>query len=468
MTGVTPRPRDFRPGVGWETERARQEKNDDSRREVRREGEEGGKEKGRHRGGRGEEEADKHGQPPRDILLIGGMKPRPQGTKRPRPRRKNKQREGKAGKGRKGKQAVSSSTEHNPSPKRCRDETEKGVLIFGEHRSVLGVRGRQGTGEQGSRQGDKLGKLEGEEPIEPQKTEEKRGGNGTVEDATAGAAEPTETDERSLVYLGEDPGGRTERIVWETVGGSGGKPGQDRTAESKKWGRGREEMRGAGRAAGAEGEGERDRSVGPHNGTSVGAMDQEMQGVGRAVGEEGDGERDRSAGPHKGIPVILVTTQEADEGEVRFAMARFEDHSSQQWAVTVGKSWVGKNYEVGPVERVLTIHLVEKVDDGKLMGLYVFLLRTELRLDDAVVSSLNPQFVWQDFGQLLGPVMAATSSYATQETMGTHVLRGVNKHLPEDKKFTGHGFWVEGYEWPFARSGTRRIGPREDPKFRSA
>ncbi|GBG90838.1 hypothetical protein CBR_g51343 [Chara braunii] len=240
-----------------------EETGESNRREVSREGEEEGTEKGRHEEGREEEEADKQGQSPRETLLIGGMKRRPQGTKRPRLRRKSRQREGKVGNGRKGKQVVMSSSEHSPSPKRCREETEKGVLplptegelqeIFGESRSILGVPRRRGTREKGSHQGYKTGRFEGEESTELQEMEEKRGGSGTVEDAAAGAAEPTETDERSLEYLGEDPGGGTKGMEQEAAWGSGGEPGQEGTAELKKWGRGREEMPGARRAVGEEG-----------------------------------------------------------------------------------------------------------------------------------------------------------------------------------------------------------------------
>ncbi|GBG90778.1 hypothetical protein CBR_g51285 [Chara braunii] len=112
---------------------------------------------------------------------------------------------------------------------------------------------------------------------------------------------------------------------------------------------------------------------------------------------------------------ILVTTQESDEDEVRFAMTNLEDHPSQQRVVATAKSWVGENYEVKPIARISAIRLIEKVEDRRPMGLTIFLLRADLYMD-AQLPSLGPQLLWSEFGQLLTLAMQAASGFATTTT----------------------------------------------------
>ncbi|GBG89168.1 hypothetical protein CBR_g48876 [Chara braunii] len=141
---------------------------------------------------------------------------------------------------------------------------------------------------------------------------------------------------------------------------------------------------------------------------------------------------------------ILVTGQEAAEFEVRFAMATFEEHPSQQRVVAVAKQWVGNNYAV-----TSAIRFLERAEDGEMMGLNCFMLRAEF-IVDARRLSLVAQFLWQDFAQVLDCAML-TNGRATADIMVVHILRGIDQRLPDDKKFTQGEFWERGLDWPAAR-----------------
>ncbi|GBG77570.1 hypothetical protein CBR_g24017 [Chara braunii] len=71
---------------------------------------------------------------------------------------------------------------------------------------------------------------------------------------------------------------------------------------------------------------------------------------------------------------ILIADHEATEMEVRFAMVGFEDHPSQQRAITTARGWVGNNYVITPVSGVSAIRLLERGGDGRVMGLNCFML----------------------------------------------------------------------------------------------